>query len=501
MTELRNSTNAETSGDDVIVGTNGDDLIDGWEGNDTIFGLAGNDSLFGWNGNDTIDGGDGNDWIFGEGGVDILTGGAGNDVFGEFDQWHNGDTITDFSIGDVILFRDADISSFTFSLQGSTLTFGGAVTPFFTGGSMTLTGAAGAVLAASAHPEGGVQIIMTVAPAPPSLVFAPASHAGDFNGDGRSDILWRNAEGRLTDWLAQGSGGFTPNFANADHNAGTEWQVFGTGDFNKDGRDDVLWRNLVTGEVTDWLAQSNGSFASNFANAYYQVDLGWQIAGTGDFNGDGRDDVLWRDDSGRVTNWLGQGEGGFTPNFANADGHAGLDWHIVGIGDFNHDGRDDILWRNDNGDLTDWLSTLNGGFASNFGNAYYQVDLGWQIVGTGDFNGDGWDDILWRNEDGRVTNWLGQGSGGFTPNFANADHSAGTEWAIVNVGDFNTDGRDDILWRNFATGEVTDWLAQPNGSFASNFENAYYQVDLGWQVQPNPAGLGLWGLTFSLGCV
>ena len=125
--------NAETPGDDVIFGTSGDDLIDGWENNDTIYGLAGNDTLFGWNGNDIIDGGDGNDWIFGEGGTDFLTGGAGNDTFGEFDQWLNGDTITDFSIRDVILIRDANISTFSFSLAGSSLTFTGAQTPQFFG--------------------------------------------------------------------------------------------------------------------------------------------------------------------------------------------------------------------------------------------------------------------------------------------------------------------------------------------------------------------------------
>ena len=37
----------------------------------------------------------------------------------------------------------------------------------------------------------------------------------------------------------------------------------------------------------------------------------WHIAGTGDFNGDGRDDILWRNDTGAVTNWLGQANGGF----------------------------------------------------------------------------------------------------------------------------------------------------------------------------------------------
>ena len=70
---------------------------------------------------------------------------------------------------------------------------------------MILFGAAGAVLAASAHPEGGVQIIMTVSP-------PPATDArSDFNGDGRSDIFWRSNAGVMMEWLGQSNGSFADN--------------------------------------------------------------------------------------------------------------------------------------------------------------------------------------------------------------------------------------------------------------------------------------------------
>jgi FG-GAP repeat len=57
------------------------------------------------------------------------------------------------------------------------------------------------------------------------------------------------------------------------------------------------------------------------------VPTSWHIAATGDFNGDGRDDILWRNDSGDLTNWLGQADGGFANN-ANASTWVPTNWHV-----------------------------------------------------------------------------------------------------------------------------------------------------------------------------
>ena len=65
-------------------------------------------------------------------------------------------------------------------------------------------------------------------------------------------------------------------------------------------------------------ANNNGGFANNGANASLFFSTDWKVAGTGDFNGDGRDDLLLRNDSGWLTNWLGNANGGFTNNGANS---------------------------------------------------------------------------------------------------------------------------------------------------------------------------------------
>ncbi|HEV2043853.1 MAG TPA: VCBS repeat-containing protein, partial [Sphingomicrobium sp.] len=229
----------------------------------------------------------------------------------------------------------------------------------------------------------------------------------------------------------------------------------------------------------------NGGFVQNNANAASAVPIAWQVAGTGDFNGDGRDDILWRNENGTVSNWLGTAAGGFTPNDANAARFVPTAWHVAGTGDFNGDGRDDILWRNDNGQVSNWLGQANGGFILNDAIALSSVPTAWFVAGTGDFNGDGRDDILWRNNDGTLSNWLGQANGGFVANDVNAAAFVPISWTVVATGDYNGDGRDDILWRN-SDGTLSNWLVTAAGGFTPNDANAAAPVPTSWHVQPEP---------------
>src|SRR5437016_12602551 len=70
------------------------------------------------------------------------------------------------------------------------------------------------------------------------------------------------------------------------------WQVKGVGDFNADGRADILWRNLSTGENSIWLM--NGLTIAAQGSVNFFPDQAWQVKGIGDFDGDGRADILWR---------------------------------------------------------------------------------------------------------------------------------------------------------------------------------------------------------------
>jgi hypothetical protein len=190
------------------------------------------------------------------------------------------------------------------------------------------------------------------------------------------------------------------------------------------------------------------------------------MPGSSDFNGDGRDDLLWRNSDGTIGYWFGEADGGFTINPTLT--HVPSQWRVGGTGDFNGDGQDDILWRHADGTVGYWFGRVDGNFSIN--SQVRQVSGAWEIAGTGDFNGDGQDDILWRHDDGRVGTWLGQADGGFTNGI---EIAVPNDWVVEGAGDFDGDGRADILWWNYEylgiwTGTATGFDIRPELTF-SNF--------------------------------
>ncbi len=291
----------------------------------------------------------------------------------------------------------------------------------------------------------------------------------DFNGDGRSDILWFRDDGTVSVW---DNGDIAHAHWIADPGVvGSSWHIKGDGDFDGNHHDDILWQN-DNAAVSVW---DNGALAgAHIIAAAGAVAAGWQIAGVGDFDGNHQDDVLWRNDNGTVSIWdNGQLA---TAHVVAGAGAVPAGWHIDGIGDFDDNGRDDILWHNDDGRVSIWD---NGQIAG----AHLIVDPGvvassWKVAGTGDFDGNGRLDILWRNDNGAVSIWDNGQIGG-----AHIVAAAGTvanSWHIEGVGDFDGNGRDDVLWRrDDATVSVWDngelahahWIADP-GQVANSWHIA-----------------------------
>ena len=400
---------------------------------------SGNDSILGNTAVNHIDAGAGNDLLTGGGGGDSLSGGSGADVFRDSSANMAGDLITDFSVGDTINVTGAALSSFFYAKLGTTLTLG-------SGQAFSIGSATSAHMIVSADAGDGVDLFLG----------AHVTGLNDFNGDGHSDFLFSNtSNGVFSTWNI--SGNTTASHLDRTVLSGqvdTAYQVQGTFDINGDGVSDLVWRNLSTGLFSVWLGVGT-SFVANTYTA--SVSSSYAMAGFGDLNGDGKDDILFRNTStGVFTEWQSNG-GGFTQN-VYVNGSVDTSYHIQSIGDFDGDGKGDILWRNTSGFLTVWSST-GSGFTPNT-SMIGGVDTTWHVAATADFNGDGKEDVLFRSDSGVFTEWQSTGAG-FSQNVY-VNGGVDNSWRLQGAFDFNDDGKADLLWRS-ESGTLTIWQSTGTG--------------------------------------
>jgi uncharacterized membrane protein len=283
----------------------------------------------------------------------------------------------------------------------------------------------------------------------------------DFNGDGTSDLLWRNANGAAAIWLMNGttalsSGGFGPY---------SGWTVLGgEADFNGDGKSDLIWTR-TDGAASIWLM--NGT--TPLSSAAYGPYPGWTLmSGNADFNGDGNTDLVWTHTSGAVSIWLMSG----TTVLSTASFGPYAGWTLVSANnDFNGDGRSDLLWTNSNGAASIWL--MNG--TTPLSAAAFGPYPGWTVLsGDADYNGDGKTDLLWINTNGAASIWLMNGT---TPVSA-AAFGPYPGWTVVSgKRDFNGDGKSDLLWTN-TNGAASVWLM--NGTTVTS--TGAYGPYAGWSI-------------------
>jgi hypothetical protein len=305
--------------------------------------------------------------------------------------------------------------------------------------------------------------------------------ANDFNGDGRSDVLWQNDDRTVRDWLGQSpNGNFVGNIDHVNFLGAAGSTMIGTGDFDGDGRVDTLWQTS-DGRVTDLLGQPNGGFVDNYAKVGILTGTDWHAVAIGDFNNDSLDDVIWQNDNGTIREWLGQSDGTFAGNIDHVNFVARAGSHLIGSGDFNGDGFDDLLWQTADGLVTDLLGQAGGGFVDNYTRVAIFTGTDWHAIGTGDFNGDGRDDVLWRNDNGTIREWLGQSDGTFVGNTDHVNFVPAAGAHVIDIGDYNGDGIDDLLWSN--NGTVTSSLGSSTGAFVDNSANVNIHTGTEWHAQ------------------
>lgn len=182
---------------------------------------------------------------------------------------------------------------------------------------------------------------------------------GDFNADDNTDIVWQHRDGWISVWLMQENTVLDGRLFVPDRVADVQWKIVGVADMDDDGhQDDLLWQH-ANGSVAVWLMNGTALQDGHLLDPGQVAAPEWKIAGAGDFNGDRRPDLLFRHETqGALAVWFMSGSRMYDNAWLVPSSVPDTQWKIVAVTDMNGDGRADIIWQHDNGRLAVWK--MNG---------------------------------------------------------------------------------------------------------------------------------------------